>query len=128
MADWGTEPLALGVAQGNDAFAAHLKTFPARCKSCCHTTPQHLIIPLPNKKMVAVAERLETLGCDPIEGMTRIAMDKHVELGLRAQMYKELAQYVAPKRKAVEVTGEDGGPSKGTVMPTAFLEQLTARQ
>jgi hypothetical protein len=25
-------------------------------------------------------------------------------------MYAELAQYVAPKRRAVEVTGEDGGP------------------
>jgi hypothetical protein len=25
-------------------------------------------------------------------------------------MHKELAQYVAPKGKAVEMTGEDGGP------------------
>jgi len=31
-------------------------------------------------------------------------------LELRGQMYKELAQYVAPKRKAVEITGEGGGP------------------
>ena len=44
------------------------------------------------QKKVAVAERLETYGCDPIEGMTSIAMDKHAELGLRAQLYKELAQ------------------------------------
>jgi len=29
-------------------------------------------------------------------------------LELRGQMYKELAQYVAPKRKAIEVTGKDG--------------------
>lgn len=29
---------------------------------------------------------------------------------LRGKMAAELAQYVAPKRKAVEVTGADGGP------------------
>jgi hypothetical protein len=32
--------------------------------------------------------------------MARIALDEKTELGLRAQMYKELAQYVASKRKA----------------------------
>jgi hypothetical protein len=61
-----------------------------------------------NKLTLEVIDRLEALGCDPIEGMARIAMDEKAELSLRAQMYKELAQYVAPKRKAVEVTGEDG--------------------
>jgi hypothetical protein len=33
--------------------------------------------------------------------MAPIAMDENAELSLRAQMNKELAQYVAPKRKAV---------------------------
>ncbi len=33
-------------------------------------------------------------------------MDEKVEMNLRAQMYKELAQYVAPK-KAIEVSGEE---------------------
>jgi len=32
------------------------------------------------------------------------------ELMLAGQMYKELAQYIAPKRKAIEVTGADNGP------------------
>ena len=51
-------------------------------------------------------------------------MDEHNEWGLCAQMYKELAQHVvAPTRKAMEVTGEDGVPSKGTFMLPAFLEQ-----
>ncbi len=62
----------------------------------------------PNKRTLAVAEKLEELGCDLIEGMTRIAMDENTEPALRAQMYKELAQYVAPKRKAIEVRGEEG--------------------
>jgi hypothetical protein len=41
--------------------------------------------------------------------MARIAMDETAELSIRAQMYKELAQYVAPK-KAIEVSGEEAGP------------------
>ena len=53
-----------------------------------------------------VIDRLEALGCDPIEGMARIAMDEEADLSLRTQMYKELAQYVAPKRKAVEMKTE----------------------
>jgi hypothetical protein len=39
--------------------------------------------------------------------MARLAKDKAVEVGIRPQMYKELAQYVAPKRKAIEVSGKE---------------------
>ncbi len=59
-----------------------------------------------NKQNLAVTDRLEALGCDPIEGMARIAMDEKVDLSIRAQMFKELAQYTAPKRKAVEMKAE----------------------
>jgi hypothetical protein len=62
----------------------------------------------PNKRTQAVADRLEALGCDPIEGMARLAMDETVEKSIRAQMYRELAQYVAPKRRAVEVQADVG--------------------
>lgn len=64
---------------------------------------------VPNKKTLAVAEKLEALGCDPIEGLARIAMDSDEE-SLRLQANKELAQYIAPKRKAIEHTGVDGEP------------------
>lgn len=30
----------------------------------------------PNKRTMEVMERLESLGCDPIEGMAKIAMDR----------------------------------------------------
>lgn len=90
-----------------------------------------------NKGTYEVREKLAKLGCDPIEGMARIALDcesgfikklrKIVESGadevrvneiqnalkdmnLAGSMYKELAQYVAPKRKAVELSGNDGNP------------------
>ena len=33
-------------------------------------------------------------------------MDETADLSIRAQMYKELVSYVAPKRKAVEMQAE----------------------
>ena len=62
----------------------------------------------PNRRTVEVMDRLEALGCDPIEGMARIAMDTTVPVEVRARMFAELAGYVAPKRKAVEHTGSSG--------------------
>ena len=69
----------------------------------------------PNKRTQSVTEKLAALGCDPIEGLAHIAMNKKQKLGvrkdvpieLRAQMYKELAQYVAPKRKAAEIETQE---------------------
>jgi len=59
----------------------------------------------PNRKTQEVTELLESLGCDPIEGMARIAMDERNSVEVRSRMYAELAQYVAPRRKAVEHSG-----------------------
>ena len=44
-----------------------------------------------------------------IKQMGQIAMDERVEVSIRVQVLKELCQYVAPKRKTVEVTGDKGG-------------------
>jgi hypothetical protein len=51
-------------------------------------------------------DKLGELDCDPIEGMARIAQQAEADgdKNLAAQMYKELAPYVAPKRKAIEQT------------------------
>ena len=69
----------------------------------------------PNRKTQAVIDRLEALGCDPIERMASIAMDEKVEMSIRAQMYKELAQYISSKRKAIEVSGEETAPIPITI-------------
>jgi hypothetical protein len=45
-----------------------------------------------NKQTLAVTDRLDALGCDPIAGMAKIVMDDSAELSIRAQMYKGLAQ------------------------------------
>ena len=62
----------------------------------------------PNRKAQAVIGHLEVLGCDPIEGIAKIWMDETIEIGIRAQMYRELAQYGASKGKAIEVRSEAG--------------------
>lgn len=58
----------------------------------------------PNRKTQEVANKLYELGCDPIEGMARIAMDNTQPTELRVRCYAELAVYMYPKRKAVEHT------------------------
>ncbi len=70
----------------------------------------------PNRKTVEVQEKLTALDCDPIEAMARIAMDQENPIELRAQMFRELAQYVAPKRKAIEHTGAGGGPMQVNII------------
>jgi hypothetical protein len=52
-----------------------------------------------------VQERLEQLGCDPIEGLVEIATNKKYGVGVRARCLAELAQFVYPKRKAIEHIG-----------------------
>src|SRR5215208_6306459 len=81
----------------------------------------------PNKKTQAVAEKLAALGCDPIKQMGQIALDESVEVSVRVQVLKELCQYVAPKRKAVEVTGEDGGPVKTEMTVRELLDSINGK-
>lgn len=64
------------------------------------------------KKTLEVQQKLAELNCDPIEGMAIIAsraMDEG-DLPLAGNMYKELAQYVAPKRKAIEHSTDPENP------------------
>ena len=57
-----------------------------------------------------IASKLKELDCDPIEALAMIAKDQTNTPELRFQANKELAQYVAPKRKAVEMDAAlDGG-------------------
>jgi hypothetical protein len=62
----------------------------------------------PNKRTLEVIDKLAALRCDPITGMAKLAMDRNNAPELRGRMYGELAQYVAPKRKALEHSGDAG--------------------
>ena len=52
----------------------------------------------PNRKTQEISALLESLGCNPIEGMARIATNEKHSPELRGRMYAELAQYVYPAR------------------------------
>ena len=60
----------------------------------------------PNKKTQSVIDQLAALDCDPIEGIAtigKLSMEaKHYATALNA--FKILAEYVAPKRKSIEMT------------------------
>jgi|DEB0MinimDraft_6_1074348.scaffolds.fasta_scaffold69906_2 hypothetical protein len=66
----------------------------------------------PNKRTLALQERLASMDCDPIEAMVRIAKQAKADKDwhLVFAVNKELAQYVYPKRKAIEVYDE--GPEE----------------
>lgn len=60
---------------------------------------------VPNKKTSAVKEMLNEMGCDPIEGMARIALEakKRGDTELEAKMYKELAPYHSSRLSATTI-------------------------
>ena len=67
----------------------------------------------PNKKTVALQERVKKFmlkqgikNFDPLVALAGIAVDKGTPLKLKVESLKELAQYLHPKRRAVEVSGE----------------------
>jgi hypothetical protein len=62
----------------------------------------------PNKRTLEISELLESLDCEPVEGMARIAMDTRNPVELRGRMFSELAQYVFPKRRATEIKTDTG--------------------
>jgi hypothetical protein len=60
--------------------------------------------------------------------MGQIAMDEGEEVNVRVQVLKELCQYIAPKRKAMAVTSEDGGPVKTEVTVSEWLESINGQR
>jgi len=86
----------------------------------------------PNKSTAQVADILAKLKCDPIEGLARIANGEPLLCGVstiagyvdikhrptlsqRLKAYTELAEYAAAKRKALELSGQDGTPAAFTI-------------
>jgi hypothetical protein len=73
----------------------------------------------PNKRTLDLAQKLEALGCDPIEGLARIAMDTATAPDLQVRCYAELAQYVHAKRKAIAL---ESAPSDDMRVIVEFRE------
>jgi hypothetical protein len=64
----------------------------------------------PNKHKTSFREGLreycDKLGVDPHRFMAEIIADKHADRLLKLNAAKELAQYIEPKLKAIEHTGD----------------------
>jgi hypothetical protein len=56
----------------------------------------------PNKSTLAAAERLAALGCDPVDVLAQICMNKKSPLDARIRCAIELASYLYPKRRPIE--------------------------
>lgn len=65
---------------------------------------------VPNKETRELAERLaaDYPGWDPVLAMAEVANDTDQDIHLRLMAAKEVAQYIHPKRKAIEHTGKGG--------------------
>ena len=80
-----------------------------------------------NKRTQEIQDRLAELDCDPIEGMVTIANDPTSSQELKLQAYKELAQYVAPKRKAVDMTASVDGNISIDIVKFSDIEEDEAQ-
>ena len=70
----------------------------------------------PNKRSAAAKELLDGLDFDPLQEMVRIAQDQTVSPDLRFRASAELAPYVYPKLKALEISKDaDGDPPLLTI-------------
>ncbi len=67
----------------------------------------------PNKDTKALCDRIASKypGWDPVEAMAEIARDEQNDVMIRLAALKEIAQYIHPKRKAIEHTGTVTVPS-----------------
>lgn len=83
---------------------------------------------IPNKKTFEIVEKLEALKCDPIQGMAKLALDPKNTPELRGKMFSELAQYVFPKRKAIEHKGIPPGGVVALTLDQVVSEIRTLRE
>lgn len=60
----------------------------------------------PNRATLTLKEKLETMGCDPLLELAKIAMNKKNPIEIRVLCLREIAPYVHPKRKPVDLSSD----------------------
>jgi hypothetical protein len=60
----------------------------------------------PNRATLTLKEKLETMGCDPLLELAKIAMNEKNPIGIRVLCLSEIAPYVYPKRKPVDMSSD----------------------
>jgi len=56
-----------------------------------------------------VSSKLQAMGHDPLEELARAAQDESLSLHQRSAINRWLMPYRYPQKRAVEITGKDGG-------------------
>jgi hypothetical protein len=62
----------------------------------------------PNRATLELKEKLTILGCDPAEGIAKIAQDPQTPLPLKLQAFATLMPYVYPKTRILENAEPEG--------------------
>jgi len=96
-----------------------LKGFPGRKPGTRNKNPSKVSA---QQKLREVEESVGH-SIDPLEGMAKIANDETLDIALRLTAFKELARYVYPQRKAVDMSFEDQG-GEASSMSDADLESI----
>jgi hypothetical protein len=60
----------------------------------------------PNRATRTLKEKLDTIDCDPVLELTKIAMDEKNSIEIRVRCLIEIAPYVHPKRKPVDLSSD----------------------
>ncbi len=63
----------------------------------------------------AVAEVLDAHGLNPTEEVIKLIQQDRIDDDLKARIYMELTEYIAPKLARTEHVGKDGGDIKAVV-------------
>lgn len=64
----------------------------------------------PNKINAETAAQLAELGCNPVEGLAKIALNELNPVGIRLRAFDILMEYTKPKLSRVDFRGPDGTP------------------
>lgn len=57
---------------------------------------------IPNKLSQDISAKLLRLRCDPLTSMVRLVQDRDTDVTIKSRLLIELAQYVYPKRRALD--------------------------
>ena len=60
----------------------------------------------PNRDTLALTAKLEAISCDPLMELAKIGMDHQNPIDIRVRCFRELASYVYPKRKPVDISSD----------------------
>ena len=77
----------------------------------------------PNKSTLALQQKLESLNCDPMTELVKIARDPETETGLKVSIYALLMRHTAPVPKPVDISTEDHREDDESVFTTPELMQ-----